>query len=51
MRVCDDARTEEMTMSEASPAQPTAPPQAMPLLVNIQYVKDMSFELPTRRGF
>ncbi len=34
-------------MSETSNApQPAPAPQAMPLVVNIQYVKDMSFEVP-----
>ncbi len=33
-------------MSASAPAQPPAGAQAIPLMVNIQYVKDMSFEVP-----
>ena len=34
-------------MSETTPApQPTGQPQTPPLVVNIQYVKDLSFEVP-----
>jgi preprotein translocase subunit SecB len=35
-------------MSETTPATPAAPdtPAAPPLVVNIQYVKDLSFEVP-----
>lgn len=34
-------------MSEAQPAnQPAAQPQVPPLVINIQYVKDLSFEVP-----
>jgi preprotein translocase subunit SecB len=32
-------------MSEATPAQPTTPAQ-QPLVLNIQYTKDLSFEVP-----
>jgi preprotein translocase subunit SecB len=33
-------------MSETTPSNPGAGPQAAPLTVNIQYVKDLSFEVP-----
>jgi preprotein translocase subunit SecB len=33
-------------MSETTPATPAAAPPAPPLVVNIQYVKDLSFEVP-----
>jgi len=33
-------------MSETSPIPTEAAPQAPPLLVNVQYVKDLSFEVP-----
>jgi preprotein translocase subunit SecB len=38
-------------MSETAPANPTAAPAATPpLVVNIQYVKDLSFEVPGAPG-
>jgi preprotein translocase subunit SecB len=37
----------EIVMSETTtPPQPAAQPQTPPLVVNIQYVKDLSFEVP-----
>ncbi|MGE0417430.1 MAG: protein-export chaperone SecB [Acetobacteraceae bacterium] len=33
-------------MSETNPAQPGGPATQQPLVVNIQYVKDLSFEVP-----
>jgi preprotein translocase subunit SecB len=35
-----------MSETSAAPASPQAATQSVPLMVNIQYVKDMSFEVP-----
>ena len=43
-RACSDTET---VMSETTPPpQPAGQPQTPPLVVNIQYVKDLSFEVP-----
>src|SRR5690348_8515266 len=36
----------EMSQTTTPPTQPGAQPQQQPLVVNMQYVKDLSFEVP-----